>query len=434
MPSWLVQERNEMNKRWLWILLGVIVLGMVLLAGAAAGAGITYFAFRAVPVEAAQINFLETITLENNDDERGVLVIKVEAGSPAADAGIHRGDIILAVDDQQVNTMLDLMREVEGKSAGDQIIISVQRCDATEEVTLELAEKNDHLYLGLQTSREPIFDILPFRRGTFSMAVEQPAFVISRVIPESPADDAGLDAGMLILGIAGEGLDEGDDLADIIQAYRPGDEITLEVSEPGQESSQSVDITLGQNPGDPDRAYLGIEYFSVPGVEGDGFPGNRIPRFNMPDDQHGIPEWHAFPSPPEGFEQAVVISSVSEGSPAELAGLQMGDIITAVNGESIHNAADFVDVVQGFDSGDMVTLTVFRAGESEELSVEIELGEHPEEESLAYLGVTVGNLLHMEGDGPFNKFDMPFHFEFDFPWPEGSSPELQGDPLQGDEA
>lgn len=434
-----------MNKRWLWIFLGVIVLGMVLLAGAAAGAGFTYFALRAVPVEAAQANLLETISFDNKDDELGVLVIRVEDGSPAALSGIQRGDIILAVDDRQVNNMRDLMRVIQGKSAGDEITLSVQRCDTTEEVSVELAEKNDHIFLGLHMSREPIFDVLPFRRRALSLAVEQPAFVITQVIPDSPAHDAGLNAGMLIVGVDGEDINEGDDLSEIIQTFQPGDEITLVLSLPGQDSTRQVDVILGAHPDDTDRAYLGIGYFSVPGNEGENLPGKRQPHFNMPNFQNEMPlppgmfpefmpEWHNHPSFPGGFEQAVVISSVSEDSPAEQAGIESGDLITAVNGESFQTAAKFIEVVQGFDPGDEITLTIFRAGESEEITIEVKLGEHPLEDGLAYLGVKIGEFIHLNGDEPFHKFDMPFHFEFGFPWPEGDFPGQHGDPLRGDEA
>ena len=75
-----------MNKRWLWILIGVVVFFVVLFSGAVAGAGLTYLALQARPARAAREAIVESINQVIGEYEVGVLVLHVDQGSPAADA------------------------------------------------------------------------------------------------------------------------------------------------------------------------------------------------------------------------------------------------------------------------------------------------------------------------------------------------------------
>ena len=61
-----------------------------------------------------------------------------------------------------------------------------------------------------------------------------------------------------------------------------------------------------------------------------------------------------------GWPAGVYVSRVVSNSPAQLAGLQSGDIITAINDKSITSMEDLESVLSGCKAGDKVTITITR--------------------------------------------------------------------------
>ena len=76
-----------------------------------------------------------------------------------------------------------------------------------------------------------------------------------------------------------------------------------------------------------------------------------------------------------GLPAGAVVKSVTEGSPAEDAKLEVNDIITAINGEDISSSNDLVSIVSDCTPGDEITLSVYRQSESELLSITLTVGE-----------------------------------------------------------
>lgn len=72
--------------------------------------------------------------------DRGVLVTKVTAGSPAQRAGIIMGDIILKMGDVKVDSIEDLLNEIHKRKVGENVKVSVFRRGFEHffEVTLSL--------------------------------------------------------------------------------------------------------------------------------------------------------------------------------------------------------------------------------------------------------------------------------------------------------
>ncbi|MBR6307279.1 MAG: trypsin-like peptidase domain-containing protein [Lachnospiraceae bacterium] len=78
-----------------------------------------------------------------------------------------------------------------------------------------------------------------------------------------------------------------------------------------------------------------------------------------------------------GYPAGVYVSKVYEGSPAEAAGLYMGDVITKVEGQSVKTISELSGFLDYYKAGETVTLTVTRNvnGELKELTIDVTLGD-----------------------------------------------------------
>lgn len=72
-----------------------------------------------------------------------------------------------------------------------------------------------------------------------------------------------------------------------------------------------------------------------------------------------------------GLPQGAAVRSIAEDGPAAKAGLQVADIITAINGTAITGSSDLVEAVGAASVGDVLTLTVYRQGNTLEITVTV---------------------------------------------------------------
>src|SRR5690606_28579346 len=68
-------------------------------------------------------------------------------------------------------------------------------------------------------------------------------------------------------------------------------------------------------------------------------------------------------------EEGALIEQVFDDTPAAAAGLQEGDVITAVEGDAVDQRRTLSERLAAYDEGEVVSLTVLRGGEEMELSV-----------------------------------------------------------------
>jgi membrane-associated protease RseP (regulator of RpoE activity) len=109
------------------------------------------------------------------------------------------------------------------------------------------------------------------------------------------------------------------------------------------------------------------------------------------------------------LEDGALVVEVVAGSPAETAGLQANDIVTAVNGEPVDAERTLRDRLIAYEPGDTITLTIVRDGAEQD--IEVTLGEQ------TVMNIDAGQLRGMMPGG------MSFHGQrghgFGFQMPDG---------------
>ena len=72
-----------------------------------------------------------------------------------------------------------------------------------------------------------------------------------------------------------------------------------------------------------------------------------------------------------GLPQGAAVQSLTDDGPAKAAGLQVNDIITKVNDTEITSSNDLVKTISACKPGDRITLTLYRQGQTMEISLEV---------------------------------------------------------------
>src|SRR3989338_4310556 len=164
------------------------------------------------------------------------LIGRVAEGGPAAAAGLKTGDVVTAVDGRPVSHWEDLDRAIAG-SEGRALMLAVRRDGraATATVTPRRTVVRDPIF------REPRD---AWELGAGSQLTPQ----IGSVNPGSPADQAGLGAGDLVLGVAGQPVFSPDELMQSIQK-RAGQTFELTVERDGAPRTLAVTATAVKEKG-----------------------------------------------------------------------------------------------------------------------------------------------------------------------------------------
>lgn len=101
------------------------------------------------------------------------------------------------------------------------------------------------------------------------------------------------------------------------------------------------------------------------------------------------PELRAHFGVPEGA--GVMVSRVEAGSPAEKAGLKVGDILTRVDGAAVKSSWDVMGKIRKLDDGQQIPIEIWRNGKAQNVTVAIVERERPE--------LDMGPFFFKEGDG-----------------------------------
>jgi S1-C subfamily serine protease len=230
---------------------------------------------------------------DGNLSERGLLIISLDPVGPAAQAGLRRGSIILAVDGTRVDQPQTLQRILQSHSPGDTLTLQVLDGDQLKELTVTLGRQR--AYFGARVAGNAVFGtgpdesprpqeipLTPPAPDDFEplppdpvpgRPFELPLFnpVITEIIEGSPAEAVGLQVGDVITNLEGEAILTTQELVEAVGRNAPGDRVDLTVRRGSRTLTYSV--TLVPHPDDPERGFLGVD-LSANFVPGRGIPGS----------------------------------------------------------------------------------------------------------------------------------------------------------------
>ncbi len=217
-------------------------------------------------------------------DGEGALVNRVVADSPAAEAGLQDGDVIVSFDGDRVRDAGELTDAVRAARPGDRAPVVVIRDGAKKTIKVELGsrkaplgrlapdlkalqekmgdrmlylhqEKGDgeapmmwtmadepSAYIGIQMGE------LTEQLGRFFGAPDGEGVLVNEVVDDSPAARAGIEAGDVILRADDRPLGGPDDLRKALRKAEPGDRLDLTILR--DHAERTLEVTLGEPPSD----------------------------------------------------------------------------------------------------------------------------------------------------------------------------------------
>ena len=176
--------------------------------------------------------------------------------------------------------------------------------------------------------------------------------IISQVIKDSPAEDAGIEKQDVIISVDGEEISNSSNLKNLISSGRPDDKTKLIVIRDGHE--KNLTVTLGLRPGAKELA----ETFKYEGKPFD-LLGLQIETYESKEG--------AFAS----IKKGVKVIEIKPGSPADDENIQRGDIIVEIGKNSVSDEKDYNSQLEEYSEGDTIMLRVLRGGSPLYIAFEI---------------------------------------------------------------
>jgi serine protease Do len=167
----------------------------------------------------------------------GALIASVTPDSPASRAGLKEGDVVTAVNGRPVETGSDLQVIVSEDAPGSKIQLNVMRNGHPENVDLTVGEyhknqevataakdESGHARLGIAIS-----DLTPDVRQQLNLGSDVQGVAVAQVQPGSPAEDAGLTGGDVILEVNRKPVTSAEQFRHEVKSLPAGKDMLLRV-------------------------------------------------------------------------------------------------------------------------------------------------------------------------------------------------------------
>jgi len=227
-----------------------------------------------------------------------------------------------------------------GSFAGAGFAIPAQMARASAEQIIKTG-KVEHGYLGISMN-----DVTPDNAGFFNLP-DATGAIVSQVVPDSPAAQAGLKSGDVLRELNGRKMANGSALQVAVSETAPGTTIDLGILRDGK--PEMIKITVGEyHKSNVEEASNGSSGQGNSGKLGlalaDLTPDVRQ-QLSIPESVHGV-----------------AIEEVRPGSPADDAGLAPGDVILEVNRRAVNTAENATNAVHAAPAGKDILLLVWSKG------------------------------------------------------------------------
>jgi serine protease Do len=186
---------------------------------------------------------------------------------------------------------------------------------------------------------------------------ENKGALVAEVLPDSPAEDAGIEVGDVVLEMNGVKVKDANELKNRVALLTPDERVEFLINRDGTE--KRIDVTIGERPPDLNTYY---EESRSAGDESRAVASLGIEVQNLDPElagEMGLDE-----------DKGVVITRVFRDSPADKAGLRSGDVILQFDRQEVKDAAGFEAMAGKIVEGEPVLVLVWRDGRTTFLVIE----------------------------------------------------------------
>ena len=175
--------------------------------------------------------------------------------------------------------------------------------------------------------------------------------LVAEVLKDSPAAEAGLKPGDVIIAFDGEEIEESSELPQVVGLMAPGDEAEAELMRDGE--PMAVTVTVGELPDDAESQFQNSRINQAEPLGLTVEPVSEAAREELK------------------LDAGVRVTRVDEG-PAARAGVQQGDILVSLNGRPLTSPEAFAEAVGELPETGSVPLLINRKGASRFLALPVE--------------------------------------------------------------
>jgi S1-C subfamily serine protease len=342
---------------WLPAFVGVLILAIGF--ASSANVGIAQGQAATAPATAIATGYLGILT---NATPQGIVVTEVVPGSPADVAGFRAGDVITSVNGAAIDPTRPLSAALAGLPAGTQVTIVVTHGDSWHALKVTLGERPN------PTTNAPT--VAPGATGVAGGAFLGVGMIdgdngtqIAQVVPGSAADRAGLQVNDILVSIDGRAITSVAQVRAILSVKAPGQTMTMAIQRSGQ--PLTVTVTLGSSSTPPALTMTAAPVTTnlTPQPYSPGASRTELGvAYEVVTDSLAAAQKLT-------VKTGALIIEVQPNSPADFAGIKIGDVITEVDGDKVDAKHTLAIRMIAYNTGDTLTLTVVRGADTLHVSV-----------------------------------------------------------------